>query len=197
LTTAEGGKDVALKVQVFGRDMDVNEPLERYVNEKTNKLERFINDIQDAKVDLKHVKTARDAQDRYVAQITILGKGYMLRAEERTDDIRSAFDAALEKMQRQISKYKGKHYRGKGDGTSLAEDALAVMETAAEEEAPGEIVRRKKFFLKPMDEHEAQEQMELLGHENFFVFYNMNANAVNVLYRRRDNSYGLIDTEIA
>lgn len=189
--------DVAPKVHVFGRDMDVSDNLEEYVSRKTNKLDRFINDIQEAQVDLRHTKTAREAQDRYAAQITIRGKGYTLRAEERTDDIRSAFDAALEKMQRQIKRYKGKHYRGKGDGTSLAEEALAMMEMAGGEEESPEIVRRKKFFLKPMDEGEAIEQMKLLGHEDFFVFYNINTNAVNVLYRRRDNTYGLIDTEIA
>lgn len=189
--------DVVLKVQVFGRDMDVSDKLGEYVSKKTNKLDRYINDIQDAQVDLKHAKTAREAQDRYVAQITIRGKGYTLRAEERTDDIRSAFDAALEKMQRQISRYKGKHYRGKGDGTSLAEEAMAMMEPIGEEEASPEIARRKKFFLKPMDEDEAIEQMKLLGHEDFFIFYNATTNAVNVLYRRRDSSYGLIDTEIA
>jgi putative sigma-54 modulation protein len=98
-------------------------------------------------------------------------------------------------MQRRIERYKGKHYRGRGDGRSAAE----VLQTEAEEESTElgpVIVRRKRFTLVPMDEMEALEQMELLGHELFFVFFNVNSNAVNVLYKRRDGNYGLIEPDI-
>jgi putative sigma-54 modulation protein len=133
-----------------------------------------------------------------VAQITVRGKGFILRTEERADETHVAFDSALDKMQRQIDRYKGKRTRGRGDGRSAAE----VM--AAEEEMPvdetGEllpmIARRKKFMLLPMNEDEAVEQMRLLGHDNFFIFYNANANQINVLYRRRNGTYGLIEPEI-
>ena len=120
----------------------------------------------------------------------------ILRSEERSDDIFTALDAALEKLQRQMERYKGKHYRGRGDGRSASEvvpPALAEEET---EEPEPSIVRRKRFVLAPMDEMEAIEQMILLGHENFFVFYNATTNAINVLYRRRDGNYGLIEPEI-
>ncbi len=104
-------------------------------------------------------------------------------------------------MQRKIERFKGKRSRGRGDGTPAAEVAPEVPvaeETAAEgtretmEEAPI-IARRKAFNLVPMDEMEALEQMNRLGHENFFVFYNANTNSVNVLYHRRDGTYGLIE----
>jgi putative sigma-54 modulation protein len=186
-----------VEIEVKSRDMEVSDRLYEYVSEKTAKLDRYINGIIDAHVDLAFVKSARDANDRHVAQITLRGKGFELRAEERTDEIFSAFDLALDKIQRRIERYKGKHYRGRGDGTSVAEAAMEILESQSQgqEEEPV-IKRRKKFLLTPMDELEAIEQMNLLGHEDFFVFFNVETNSVNVLYMRRDGSYGLIDTEL-
>lgn len=187
---------MTLDVQVFGRNMDVTDRIQDYVTKKVSKLDRYLPDIEEARVDVAYVKSARSASDRQVAQITVRGKGFILRSEERADDIIAAFDTALERMQRRIERYKGKRYRGRGDGRSAAE--VVVQET--EEEESGElgpvIARRKRFSLAPMDEMEALEQMEMLGHELFFVFYNANTNAVNVLYRRRDGTYGLIEPEI-
>jgi putative sigma-54 modulation protein len=187
---------MALEVEIYGRNLEISDRIQDYVDTKVSKLDRYLNNIEEAKVDLSFVKSARNANDRQVAQITIRGKGYILRAEERSDNIFSSIDAALSKMQRQISRYKGKHYRGRGDGKSVSdffEEAVA-LEPAENEPA---IVRRKHFMLYPMDEQEAIEQMELLGHENFFIFYNINSNAINVLYKRRDGDYGLIEPEIA
>jgi len=139
--------------------------------------------------------------DRWVAQITLLGKKIMLRAEERADDIYPAFDAAMDKIQRRIERFKGKRFRGRGDGVSVGQSAMDLNEAdlaaefAAEEDPV--IARRKKFVLYPMDEYEAVEQSKLLGHEDFFIFFNMETNSVNVLYTRRDGTYGLIDTERA
>jgi putative sigma-54 modulation protein len=102
-------------------------------------------------------------------------------------------------MQRRMERYKGKHYRGRGDGRSAAEvtpEEEEAVESAEEEETAAIIARRKRFVLEPMDELEAVEQMTMLGHENFFVFFNANSNAINVLYRRRDGTYGLIEPEV-
>jgi putative sigma-54 modulation protein len=189
---------MTIEVEVYGRSMEVTDRIQDYVTKKVSKLDRFLPGIDEARVDLAYVKSARSAADRQVAQITVRGKGYILRAEERADDIFAAVDAALEKMQRRIERYKGKHYRGRGDGKSAAE---VVPLPVQEEEESGElgpvIARRKRFPLSPMDEFEAIEQMILLGHENFFIFYNANSKSVNVLYRRRDGTYGLIEPEVA
>lgn len=190
---------MALEVEINGRDMEITDRLYDYVTGKVSKLDRYLNDIKEAQVDLAYIKSARSAADRQVAQITVRGKRFILRSEERSDDIFAAVDIALDKMQRQISRYKGKRQRGRGDGTSVAE---ALDESVLV--APGEIVdidypeivRRKRFELVPMDEAEAIEQMALLGHENFFVFFNASTNAINVLYRRRDGTYGLIEPEL-
>jgi putative sigma-54 modulation protein len=168
------------------------------VNKKVSRIDRFLGGVDEARVDLAYVKSARSAADRQVAQITVRGKGIILRSEERADDIYTALDAALEKLQRQMERYKGKRHHGRGDGRSAAEviPQAPIEEEAEPEEMEPVVVRRKRFVLAPMDETEAIEQMALLGHENFFVFYNANSNAVNVLYRRRDGNYGLIEPEI-
>jgi len=186
-----------IAVEIFGRDLKVDEALRDYVNAKASKLDRYINSVEEARVDLTYRKSARDASERYKAQITLRGKGFVLRAEERADQIHAAFDATVDIIQRQIERYKGKHYRGRGDGKSFADDAIQAVEAAYQEEKATGIARRKKFLLHPMDEAEAVEQMKLLGHEDFFIFYNMEAACTSVLYRRNDGSYGLINTELA
>jgi putative sigma-54 modulation protein len=187
---------MAVEVDIYGRNMEVSDRIFDYVTKKVSKLDRYLSDIDDARVDLAYSKAARNAADRHVAQITIRGKGFILRSEERADDIYAALDTAVDKMQRQMQRYKGKRNRGRGDGKSAAEVApLVVDEKPSEEEQPV-IARRKRFVLTPMDEVEALEQMSLLGHDAFFVFYNVRTNSINVLYRRRDDTYGLIEPEI-
>jgi len=186
---------MTLEVQVYGRNIEITDRILDYTKKKVSKLDRFLGDIDEARVDLAYIKSARSAADRQVAQITIRGKGYILRAEERSDDIFTSLDSALDKLQRQMERFKGKRQKGRGDG----KPASQVIPAAAEEEGDEDqsiIVRRKKFVLTPMDELEALEQMKLLGHEDFFVFYNSITNSVNVLYLRRDGLYGLIETEI-
>lgn len=188
---------MSVQIEIYGRNMEVTDRIQKYVEKKTSKLDRYLSEIDDARVDLAYIKSARSADDRQVAQITVRGKGFILRAEERADDIFAAFDIALEKLQRQMERYKGKRSRNRGDGRSAAEVSgeLVALAVEVEEEAPI-IARRKRFMVTPMDEMEALEQMTLLGHENFFVFFNVNTNAFNILYRRRDGQYGLIEPEI-
>jgi putative sigma-54 modulation protein len=185
-----------LEVEIYGRNMEVTDRLNDYVIKKVSKLDRKLNGIDDARVDLAYVKSARSAADRQVAQITVRGKGFILRTEERADDIFAALDTAIDKMERQIARYKGKRNRGRGDGRSAAEVTLETPTEVEEEELGPVIVRRKQFPVAPMDEEEAIEQMSLLGHETFFVFFNVNTSKMNVLYKRRDGSYGLIEPEI-
>lgn len=185
---------MAQKIEITARNMRLTDNTRDYVEKKASKLERYLQEIDEIRVELSHIKSARSAQDRQVAQITVHGKGFILRSEERADDIHAAFDTALDKVQRQIDRYKGKHYRGRGDGRSAAE-VVNDEETPVDE--TGEllplIARRKKFIVLPMTEDEAVEQMRLLGHDNFFIFFNAEQNSIQVLYRRRNGSYGLIE----
>ena len=182
------------KIETVAHSMRLTDNVRDYVEKKAAKLERHLQEIDEIRIELSHIKSARSALDRQVAQITVHGKGFLLRSEERADDIHAAFDTALDKIQRQIDRYKGKHYHGRGDGRSAAEvieeEELPVDETG---ELLPLIARRKKFIVLPMNEDEAVEQMRLLGHDNFFVFFNAEQNSIQVLYRRRNGTYGLIE----
>lgn len=181
---------MALEIGIYTKDLELTDRIQDYATKKVSKLERFLSEIGECRVDLSYAKTARNAADRYIAQITIRGKGFILRSEERSDNIFAAIDATVDKMSRQIERFKGKHWRKRGTET---EEESVVTEDLIEEEVAPLIVRRKTFTLDPMDEHEALEQLQLLGHEAFFVFFNVETERINVLYRRRDGSYGLID----
>ena len=188
---------MAVQITIHGRDLSVTPKLREYVEKKVGKLDHYLPSITEARVDLAEVASARSAADRHVAQLTVHGPGMVLRAEERKDDLFTAIDEVMEKMHRQIERYKGKHMRGRGNGVGVE----AVFPPAAEEEMleeprAGQVVRRKRFVLTPMAEAEAIEQMQLLSHEDFFVFYNAETSRVNVLYLRNDGDLGLIDPEI-
>src|SRR5215510_13331151 len=184
---------MANQVETVARNMRLTDNTRDYVEKKAAKLERHLPGIDEIRIELSHAKTARSATDRQVAQLTVRGKGFILRTEERADDLHAAFDTALDKIQRQIERYKGKHYHGRGDGRSAAkvfeEDELPLDDTG---ELLPLIARRKKFIVLPMTEDEAVEQMRLLGHDNFFIFFNAEQNSIQVLYRRRNGTYGLI-----
>jgi putative sigma-54 modulation protein len=183
---------MALKIDIYSKELELTERINTYVTKKVSKLEKYLSEIGECRVDLSYVKSARNASDRHVAQLTIRGKGFILRSEERADNIFAAIDESIDKMTRQIERFKGKRWNNRGDGipaSGMESEAVSIEESEPE----FDIVRRKAFTLIPMSEQEAIEQMQLLGHENFFVFYNAETSKVNVLYRRRDGSYGLID----
>lgn len=183
---------MALHMDIYTKDLELTDRIKEYATKKVGKLDRFLSEITECRVDLGYAKTARNASDRFIAQVTIRGKGFILRSEERADSIYAAIDATVDKMTRQIERFKGKHWRKRAPETAEVTAATAPEEVEEEEASPV-IVRRKTFTLTPMDEQEALEQMLLLGHENFFVFYNAETSKINVLYRRRDGTYGLID----
>ena len=180
------------KVDIFTKEMELNEDLRNYIDKKISRLYRYLEQIDETRIDLTHAKTAKEEKNRFVAQITLRGRGFILRAEERADNIKTALDLVMDKIERQIERYKGKKYRSRAGAIPISE---LLIEEAPEEPLPL-IVRRKKFTLVPMDELEAIEQMNLLGHEDFFIFYNIGTSSINVLYKRRDGSYGIIEPEL-
>ena len=186
---------MAYELKISARNMEVTDRIREYINKKVEKLDRHFNDIDEIKVDLAFVKSARSSSDRNIAQITARGRGFILRAEERADEIFAAFDIALEKMQRQVERYKGKRQKGRIDKSNSVRFISQPVETIDDEENQV-IVRRKEFELIPMSEEESLEQMKLLAHENFFIFFNVDTNAINVLYKRRDGNFGIIEPTV-
>ena len=178
-----------MELQINGRNMEITERLDEYVRRKVSKLDRYLPTIAHARMDLSYENT-RSAGDSQVAQLTIRGeRGVILRAEERTADMFTSIDAVLDKMYRQIDRYKGKRRRSRRG--AAVEGMGLFSEQALEEDEEREVVRVKRFQVVPMDQDEAIEQMELLGHD-FFVFYHADEGGINVLYRRTDNNYGLL-----
>ena len=181
-----------MDLTITGKNLEINDTIRKYVEKKIGRLDRYLPNIIDGRVELTVAEGARAAEDRQIAQVTLRTKKVILRAEEASSDIFASIDAVFEKMQRQVDRYKGKR-SAKREPESAVE--IAEVEDDTSEDSPY-VVRVKQFRMMPMNETEAIEQMELLGHD-FFVFFNANLNQVNVLYRRRNGEYGLIQPELA
>ncbi len=182
---------MTLEVSIFSRNLEVTKHLTDQINRKVSGLDRYLDDIVEARVDLASTN-ARSAEEREVVQITVQGKGFILRAEERSSDIVAALNTAVDTIQRRIMKYKGKRNQRWKHGVDVRDQDF----TEEEDFEKPVIARRKQFSLRPMNEWEAIEQMELLGHNNFFVFYNAQSESINVLYKRYDGTFGLIQPEL-
>jgi putative sigma-54 modulation protein len=170
-----------MELMIKGRNVEVTERLHDYVHKKIGRLDRYLPTISEAWVELS-VEGTKAAQDRQVCQVTVRSNGMILRAEERSDDMFHSIDTVLDKMYRQIARYKGKRQnRWRGAGAAVE---------------PTRIVRFKRFPMTPMNPEEAIEQMELLGHD-FFVFFNVEEGQTNVIYRRKDSNYGVLQPELA
>ncbi len=190
-----------MELTINTRNMEITPRLQNYVEKKTTRLDRYMANVTEIRVDLSE-QNARSALDRHVAQITIRdSRGTILRAEESSNDMFAAIDAVIDKLYRQIKRYRGKYLRNRRAGRDGSMEALELeplpIEDEEEEEEfeEGRIVRRKRFRLQPMSAEEAIEQMELLGHD-FYVFFDADEERQNVIYRRHDGNYGLLQPEL-
>ncbi|MFC1926460.1 ribosome hibernation-promoting factor, HPF/YfiA family [Chloroflexota bacterium] len=175
---------------IRGKNFEVSELVRERIESKIGKLERHLPNAGKISVDLAQEKT-RSANNRYVVQVTMDSNGTLLRGEERADTIDNALDSVVNVLKRQIERFKGKFYRRQRKA------AQEESEPATEQqEETGNVVRVKRFPVKPMNLDEAIEQMELLGH-NLFLFLDADSNNFSVIYRRGDGNYGLIEPELA
>ncbi len=188
-----------MDVMIRGHNLEVSERLQDYVDKKVQRLDRKLTDLTEARMDLS-VESARAADDRQVAQLTLRTEhGMILRAEERSNDMFTSIDKVMEKITRQIERYKGRGQELKRQRrrTAAAETAAAVAAVDLEVEEPDVaiIAQRKRFKLDPMSEDQAVEQLELLGHP-FFLFFDADEKSIAVMYRREDGTYGLLVPEV-
>lgn len=176
-----------MRMTLRGKNFQVSDALRQYAEKRLGKLEKFLGDNVEVQVNMSVSK------ERHIVEVTVALDGYLLRGEEATGDMYSAIDLVLEKLERQIEKYRTKlAKRVKNKAFKAWAEAVPLEE---EEAAEPQIVRTKRFPVKPMTVEEAILQMNLLGH-NFFVFANAETEEVNVLYRRKDGHYGLIEPEL-
>ena len=174
-----------MNLVISGKNIDITEGLRSAVEEKIGKLERYFVDSTEVHVTLSTEK------NRQKIEVTIPMKGSIIRAEETSTDMYVSIDLVEEVIERQLRKYKNKLIHKE---QNVAQLSKAFVDEDAYDEEDIAIIRSKKFAMKPMDPEEACVQMELLGH-TFFVFRNSETDEVNVVYKRKDNTYGLIEPE--
>lgn len=170
---------------ISGKNIDVTEGLKSAIHEKIGKLERYFTPETEIHVTLGVEK------ERQKIEITIPMKGNIIRAEQESSDMYVSLDLVEEIIERQLRKYKNKLIQMKQASANLNQ---AFVEDDYNEDEKINIIRTKRFAMKPMDPEEACVQMELLGH-SFFVFRNAESDEVNVVYKRKGNTYGLIEPE--
>ncbi len=190
-----------MHIIVAGRHIDITDALRTRVMEKVGRLSRYFAQVHRAQAWLRVEPHPGRNQ---VVEVTVWADGIVLRGEEAGEDMYAAIDLVAGKLERQISKFRGKvihHRRTLASRQKQAAHAAnrrageAAFASAAGAEAPAvQIRRRKRFELKPTTPEDAAVQMELLGH-SFFMFRNSDTLNVNVVYRRDDGSYGLIEPE--
>lgn len=183
-------------INIKGRNIEVTDALSSYVDKKLQKLEKHFHDLKEA------VVTLSVQRGMHVVEVQLEGDGIILRAEERRGtDMYGSIDQVVEKLESRSQKYKGKLYGKSIDEGPRAKEVIKeglMTEAYGEEEAEGEVegegvvVRTKRFAMKPMTPEEAAQRMELL-HHTFYVFRNSKSEEVNVVYKRDDGNYGLIE----
>lgn len=174
-----------MRYVITGRNLDVTEGLKSAIYDKIGKLERYFTPDTEVHVTLSVEK------DRQKIEVTIPVKGNIIRSEQVSSDMYVSIDLVEEIIERQLKKYKNKII----DKNQARESfTMEYMDNDYEEDDSVKIIRTKKFAVKPMDPEEACIQMELLGH-NFYVFSNAETGEVNVVYKRKGNTYGLIEPE--
>jgi putative sigma-54 modulation protein len=190
-----------MNIIVTGRHIEVTDALRARITEKVGKLSRYFDHVQKAQASL-HAEPYPGRNQ--VAEVTLWADGVVLRGEEASEDMYASIDLVVDKLEKQLAKFRGKaieRRHGLAGRHKQQEAREALRQAATVEEESGEkttsairIARRKRFELKPMTPGEAAVQMELLGH-SFFMFRNAETLDINVVYRRDDGSYGLIEPE--
>jgi putative sigma-54 modulation protein len=181
-----------MRLQVKGRNLEISDSIRSYAEEKLQKLDRQLHELTRVELELAVEKNPSIAASQ-VAEATVYTKGPVLRAREASSDMRASIDQLTDKLLRQVKHYRDRrnqsrrHPRGNG--------ANQGGTFAVPEEIEPRIVKSKQFAVKPMSAEEAVLQLELIGHD-FFVFQNADSGDVNVVYRRRDGGYGLIEPQL-
>lgn len=175
-----------MNVNVRGKNIDVTPALKDYVEKKITKVTKQFKTVGDISAVLKVEK------GNHIVEITVPASGILLRAQETTKDMYSSIDLVIEKIERQVHKYKTRLMKRKYNNF---QDVAPVVTEVAEDDGEFKIIKNKSFTMHPMTAEEAILQMNLVNHD-FFVFYDPDFGGVNVVYRRKDGNYGLLAPEL-
>lgn len=180
-----------MNYSIRGQQIEVTDALRDYVDKKLSRLDKYF----DAPPVSGGYVTLSVVRGLHAVEVTIPLTGVVLRAEERSDDMYASIDAVVDKLERQIRKHKTKinrKFRQEGSLKTLFVEDTAGVAVVADSDDELELVRTKRFDFKPMDVEEAILQMNMVGH-SFFVFSNIDTREINVVYKRNDGKYGLIE----
>jgi putative sigma-54 modulation protein len=178
-----------MRLHVKGKNLEVSDSIRTYAEEKLGKLNRQLHELTQVELELCVERNPSIAQNQ-VAEATVWTKGPTLRAREASTDMKASIDQLTEKLLRQVEHYRAKRSRRQARGNGIPSGGPMSID----EELGPKIVKSKQFSVKPMNPEEAVLQLELIGHD-FFVFRNEETDEVNVIYRRRDGGYGLIEPQ--
>ncbi len=176
-----------MQIVIKGKNIDVTPALRDYAEKKVTKIISFFDEVA-GRTDVM----LRTERELHIVEVTVTVNGLILRGEEATSDMYASIDGVVDKIERQIKKYKTRINRKLRKDQSNAGGAAATAKADVGELT--KIVKTKRFAMKPMSAEEAAMQMDLLGH-SFFVFANAETDEVNVIYKRKDGAYGLIEPE--
>lgn len=178
-----------MEINVRGKNFEVTDALVDYAQKKVSKLTKYFDQVKEAQVVMSVIR------EEHIVEVTVILNGLILRGEESTGDMYASIDMVVDKLEKQLIKYKTRLNRSlRQQGIRVINEKLLSPELREGEAEEARVVKTKRFPLKPMDLEEAIMQMNLLGHD-FFVFANAETEAINVLYRRKDGDYGLIVPE--
>jgi putative sigma-54 modulation protein len=176
-----------MQVSVIGRHIEVTEALKQYATEKFGRLEKYLPQKVQAVITLSVVKKMH-----HTAEAAIKSNGLLIQASEETEEMYSAIDLLVEKIERRVRRYKEKLVNHKHHNSGKPEEMGVVSSSSQEQDRIPQIIKTKRFDLKPMQPEEAVMQMELLDKE-FFIFSNAVNGQINVIYKRKDGNVGLIE----
>jgi putative sigma-54 modulation protein len=180
--------EAKMQLIVTGKNVHISDSLRSYTEKKIGKLDHYLPSLTDARVTFTKEKTKRENQTHLI-QVTLHSNGSVFHGEERSDEFSAAVDAVMGKLYKEIDRWKGRHYHSRDKSARLP-----VVLQRPEATTSSRIIRRKRFVTPPMTEKQAIKAMEKLGHD-FFLFLNRSSDTLNVLYRRKDGNYGLIEPE--
>lgn len=187
-----------MHINIRGKNIQLTDSLRSYTESKVGKLQKFYEDLSAADVSLI-VEKNRNVEETHKVEITLHANGTIIRGEESTISMYSSIDVAVDKLERQIKKFKQKLYKNLAKDKRRGQEMTSMpglpgieLPIEDEEDIEPRIVRSKRFSMKPMDPEEATLQMELLGHD-FHMFLNPETEQINVVYKRKDGNYGLIE----
>jgi putative sigma-54 modulation protein len=177
-----------MEILVTSRSGELSDAMKDYAAKKLKKLDKIL-----PRIDSIHITEAKE-RAWHIVEMTVSANGLLIRAQERDTEMRIAIDQVIDKLERQIKKYRTKTNNHSRQGVSEALGEELAQAEGEPEESEGRLIKTKRFLMKPMSSEEAAAEMELLGHD-FFLFINAATEKVGLLYRRQDGNYGLIEPD--